>query len=77
MTEAVKKKINNSYRETRENTNKWKKWITIQDLKIKIETVKKIQTEGILEMKYLGKRRKTMDTNMTPKYKRWKTESQA
>jgi hypothetical protein len=37
---------------------------TVQDLKIEIEAIKKIQTEGILEMKNLGKRRGTTDVNV-------------
>lgn len=37
----------------------------VQDLKLEIETAKKRQTEGILDMGNLGKRRETTDTSIT------------
>jgi predicted transcriptional regulator len=36
-----------------------------QDLKVEIEAIKKTQTEGILEMKNLGKRTETTDASIT------------
>ena len=47
------KKINKSLEENREKAIKQMKE-TIQDLKIEIETIKKIQTEGTLKMKNTG-----------------------
>ena len=38
---------------------------TVQDLKIEIEAIKKIQTEGILEMENLGKCTGTTNTSIT------------
>jgi restriction endonuclease len=37
----------------------------VQDLKLEIEAIKKIQPEGILEIENLGKRTGTTDTNIT------------
>ena len=37
---------------------------TVQDLKMEIEAIKKTQTKGILEMKILGKKTDTRDTNI-------------
>jgi hypothetical protein len=38
---------------------------TVQDLKTKIEAIKKIQTEGILEMENAGKRTETRGISST------------
>ena len=40
---------------------------TVQDLKMKIEAIKKTQTERILEMENLEKRTGTTDTSITNK----------
>jgi hypothetical protein len=50
---------------------------TVQDLKMEIETIKKTQTEGILEMKNLGKRTGTTNGSITTEYKRWERECNA
>ena len=49
---------------------------TIQDLKTEIETIKKTQTEGILEMENLGKQTGTTDAGITNRIQEIK-ESQA
>jgi len=46
----------------------------VQDLKVEIETIKKTQTEEILEIENLGKR--TGTTNVSINYG-WKRKSQA
>ena len=38
---------------------------TVQDLKMEKETIKKTQTEGILEIENLGKRTGTTDDSIT------------
>lgn len=53
MIEAIKEEINKSLKEIQGNTNKQVKEmdITVQDLKVEIETTKKTQSEEIMEMK--------------------------
>lgn len=57
MIEVFKEEMNKSLKEIQENTNKQFKEMnkTVQDLKMEMEAIKKIETEGILEMKNLGK----------------------
>ena len=43
-----------------------------EDLETKIETIKKTQTKGIIEMQNLGKWTGTTDVSITNKEKRWK-----
>ena len=38
---------------------------TVQDLKMEIEAIKKTQTQGILEIKILGKRTENIDISIT------------
>ena len=45
---------------------------TIQDLKREVDTIKKTQSEAMLEIETLGKKSGTIATE----YKRWKRESQ-
>jgi hypothetical protein len=56
MMESLKEKMNNSLKEIQENIIKHVKKMnkTVQDLKMEIEAIKKIQTEVILEMKNLS-----------------------
>ena len=67
MMESLKEKMNNSLKEIQENIIKQVKKMnkTVQDLKMEIEAIKKIQTEGILEMENLGKRTGTIDSVIT------------
>jgi hypothetical protein len=57
----------NKRKEIQENTIKQVKDInkTIQVMEMKIEAIKKIQTEAILEMVTLGKRPGTIDISIT------------
>ena len=56
MMEALKEEMNKSLKENQEKAKQLKETNeTLQELKIKIEAIKKAQTEGILEMKNLGK----------------------
>jgi len=66
IIEAFKKEINKSLKEIQENTIRQVKEIskTVQDLKVEIETIKRTQTEGILEMENLGKRTGTTDASI-------------
>jgi uncharacterized coiled-coil protein SlyX len=66
MIEESKKDINNSLKEIKENTKK--KTVkelnnNIQDLKMKIETIKKSQRETTLETENLGKRSGVIDVS--------------
>ena len=53
---VLKQEINKSIKETYENTNKqWEEMNkTFQSLKVGIELIKKIQTEGNWKMKSIG-----------------------
>jgi gas vesicle protein len=57
IIEALKEEMSRSLKEIQENINKQVKEInkTVQDLKMKIEAIKKTQTERILEMDNVGK----------------------
>lgn len=50
---------------------------TVQNLKFKIESIKKMQTEGILEIKILGIQAGATEQASPTKHKRQKRESQA
>ena len=67
MIEAFKEEMNKSLKEIQENTFKQVKDMnkTVQDLKIQIDAINKIQTEGILKMENLGKRIGTTDESIT------------
>ena len=67
MIEVLKEEMNKSLRGIWENRNKQWNGIdkTIEGLKIGIESVKKTQTEGILEMKNLGTQTETLETKLT------------
>ena len=58
QVEALKEKTKISFKELQENATKQVKELnkTIQDLKIEIETIKKLQRESTLEIENLGKR---------------------
>ena len=55
IKESFKEDINNSMKEIQENTGKQVKELNkvIQDLKVEVKTIKKIQIETNLEMEYL------------------------
>lgn len=56
MIEVLKEELTKSFKEIYENTNKpWKKMNkTVQDLKVEIESIKKIQTKVNVEIKNSG-----------------------
>jgi hypothetical protein len=72
--EDFKEETNKSLKDIQENTIKQMKEIdkTEQDLNVEIEEIKKTQTEGILEVENLGKRKGTTDTSITNKIQRIK-----
>ena len=78
MMESLKEKMNNSLKEIQENIIKHVKKMnkTVQDLKMEIEAIKKIQTEAILQMKKLGKKQEQQMQVSATEYKRLKRESQ-
>jgi hypothetical protein len=43
----------------------------VQELEVKLESIKKTQRERILEMDNLGKRSWTLDASITNRYRRW------
>jgi hypothetical protein len=65
--EALKEETQNSLKELQENTIKQvkKRNKTIQDLKMEIETIKKLQRETTLEIENLGKRSGDIDASIT------------
>jgi SMC interacting uncharacterized protein involved in chromosome segregation len=65
--EALKEEIQKSLKELHEKTIKQVKELnkTIQDLKMKIETIKKSQRETTLEIENLGKRLRVIDASIT------------
>lgn len=50
---------------------------TIQEVKVEMESLKKTQTEGKLEMKNLGTQTRTAEASLTNRIQRWNGESQA
>jgi BMFP domain-containing protein YqiC len=67
QVEAFKEETDKSLKEIQENTIKQLKEInkTVQDLKMDIEVIKKIQSKGILEVEKLGKRTRTTNASIT------------
>ena len=49
---------------------------TILDLKSKVDTITKTQSEATVEIETLGKKSGTIDGASATEYKRWKRESQ-
>ena len=47
---------------------------TILDLKREVDTIKKTQSEAMLEIETLGKKSVTIDAESATEYKRWKRE---
>jgi predicted nucleotide-binding protein (sugar kinase/HSP70/actin superfamily) len=76
MTEVLKEEMTKSLKEVYENTNKqWKEMNkTVQDLKVEIESIKKTQREGNVEINNLG----TPQRQASPtEYKKREGDSQA
>ena len=67
LVEDIKKGINNSLKEIQENTTKQVMELnkTIQDLKREVETIKKTQSETMLEIETLGKKSGTIDVSIS------------
>jgi hypothetical protein len=78
MIETFKEEINKSPKEIQENTIKLVKKInkTVKEMK-EGNRSKKIQTEGILKMKNIGKRTRILDRASPTEYWKLKKESQA
>lgn len=59
ITEVLSEEMNKSLKEANEN-KQWKEILnkTVQDLQVEIESIKKTQTEGNLEIKHLGAEQK-------------------
>jgi hypothetical protein len=66
---SLKRKLIKPFKEIQENIIKQVKGLneTVQGLEIEREAIKKRQSEGILEMKKLGKRAGTTDRSLTKK----------
>ena len=77
LIESFKEDINNSLKEIQENTDKQVKKLNtvIQDLKVKVETIKKTQMEANLEMEDLGKRSGITAVSITNKNTRDRREN--
>ena len=67
----IKEDINKSLNEVYESTKAMIMKMA-QDMKVEIETLKKIQTDIKLEMKTLGGQAKTSEISLTIKYKTWR-----
>jgi hypothetical protein len=69
IIESFNEDISNSLKEIQENTAKQVKELNeaIQDLRMEVETIKKIQMEANLEMKNLGKWSGITDVSITNK----------
>ena len=67
LIEDFKKDINNSLKEIQENTTQQVMELNkiIQDLKRKVETIKKTQRETMLEIETLGKKIETSDVSIS------------
>ena len=70
--EALKEETHKFLKEIQDNTIKQVKELnkTIQDLKIEIESLKKIQRKTALDMEILGTRTEVTDTRSPTEYKR-------
>jgi ABC-type uncharacterized transport system substrate-binding protein len=78
QVEDLKEEAQKSLKELQENTTKKVVELnkTIQDLKKEVDTIKKTQSEAMLEIKNLGKKSGTIDASIATEYKRWNRESQ-
>lgn len=67
VTEIFKEEMNKSPKEINENTNKqWReKNKKVQSLKVEIESIRKTQTEGNLNMKNLITQTETSEASLT------------
>ena len=66
QVKALKEETQKSLKELRENMiKKVMEWKTIQDLKMKVETIKKSQRETTLELGNLGERSGVTDASIT------------
>ncbi|ERE81496.1 GTPase IMAP family member 3-like protein [Cricetulus griseus] len=78
MIETLREEVRKSFREMEEKTNQKMQEIkesqentikqlkeTVQDMKIEIDTIKKTQTEGLLEVEKLSKQSGTTDASIT------------
>ena len=72
IIESFKEDINNSLKEIQENTGKQVKESNkvIQDIIVKVETIKKTQMKENLEIKNLGKRSGITDVSITNRIQR-------
>ena len=66
QVEALKEETNKSLKETQENIIKQVKELNkaVQDQKVEVERIKKIQMEAILDMKYLRKSSGIIDVSI-------------
>jgi chromosome segregation ATPase len=66
QVELLKEETQKSFKELQKNTNKQVMELskTIQDLKMEVETIKKIQSEAKLEIEILGKKSGTIDASI-------------
>jgi hypothetical protein len=73
QSEAFKEKTKESLNNKQQNTINNVKVINkiVQELEVKLESIKKTQRERILEMDNLGKRSWTLDASITNRYRRW------
>ena len=80
QVEDLKEETQKSLKELQENTTKQVMELnkTIRDLNRKVDTIKKTQSEAMLEIETLGKKSGTIDASAASatEYKRWKRESQ-
>ena len=77
----LKEETQKSLKELQKNSTKQVNELnkTIQDIKMEVETIKKIQRETTLVIEILGKKSGTIDTSITNRaqeMERWKRESQ-
>jgi hypothetical protein len=78
---VLKEETQKSLKELQKNSTKQVNELnkTIQDIKMEVETIKKIQRETTLVIEILGKKSGTIDTSITNRaqeMERWKRESQ-
>jgi septal ring factor EnvC (AmiA/AmiB activator) len=72
------KKAQKSLKELQENTAKQVMDLnkTIQVIKREVDTIRKTQSEAMLEIEILGKKSGTIDASISNRNRRWKRESQ-
>jgi hypothetical protein len=78
---VLKEETQKSLKELQKNSTKQVNELnkTIQDIKMEVETINKIQRETTLVIEILGKKSGTIDTSITNRaqeMERWKRESQ-